>query len=174
MIDRLIDFLLQFLDQILPFKVITQTDGAVRLRLGKFVGILNRGLHYKIPFVDEIMSHSILWSTMSLSSQSLTTKDKKCVVVKGIIKYRIADVEVFLLEVWDAIDALSDMTQGIIFDIVKERTLDELQVSDLKPLISRKVRAEAKRWGIEVETVTLSDFAEITSIRLLNDSGSIG
>ena len=110
----------------------------------------------------------------SLSSQSLTTKDKKCVVVKGIIKYRIADVEVFLLEVWDAIDALSDMTQGIIFDIVKERTLDELQVSDLKPLISRKVRAEAKRWGIEVETVTLSDFAEITSIRLLNDTGSIG
>jgi len=95
-------------------------------------------------------------------------------VVKAVIKYRISDIETFLLEVWDAIDALSDMTQGIIFDIVKEKTLEELQNSDLKPLISRKVRSEAKRWGIEVDTVTLSDFAEITSIRLLSDSGSIG
>ena len=174
MIDRLLDFLLQFLDQILPFKVVTQTDMAVRLRFGKFVEILGKGLHYKIPFVDEIMAHSILWSTMSLSSQSLTTKDKRCVVVKGVIKYRIVNVEVFLLEVWDAIDALSDMTQGIIFDVVKDMTLEELQSSNLKPIITKRVRTEAKRWGIEVETVTLSDFAEITSIRLLNDSGSLG
>jgi hypothetical protein len=66
------------------------------------------------------------------------------------------------------------MTQGIIFDIIKEKTWDELQTIDLKPIITRKVRNEAKRWGIEVETVTLSDLAKIKSIRLLNDAGSLG
>ena len=93
---------------------------------------------------------------------------------QGIIKYRIVDIKTFALEVWDAIDAISDMTQGIIFDIIKNRTWDELQHDDLKNQITKKARWEAKRWGIEIETVTLSDLAKIRSIRLLNDNGSIG
>ena len=40
MLDRLIDFLLQFLEQLLPFKVVNQTDEAVRLRFGKFKEVL--------------------------------------------------------------------------------------------------------------------------------------
>ena len=174
MFDRLIDFILEFFDQLVPFKVVNQTDKAVRLRFGKFKETLSEGFHWKIPFVDEIISHSVLWTTISLTSQSLTTKDQKDVVVKVVIKYRIVNIETFLLEVWDAIDAISDMTQGIVFDIIKEKTWDELQTADLKPLITRKAKNEAKRWGIEVETVTLSDLAKIKSIRLLNDSGSVG
>jgi len=173
-LDRLIDFLLQFIDQLLPITPINQTDKGVRLRFGKFKEILNPGWHYKIPFVDKILSHSVLWTTYSVPAQSLTTKDGKDVVVKAVIKYRVVDIQTFLLEVWDAIDAISDMTQGIIFDIVKDKTWEELQTIDLKPLITRKARLEAKRWGIEVETVTLSDLAKIRSIRLLNDGISLG
>lgn len=174
MFDRLVDFILQFLEQVLPFKVVTQTDKGIRLRFGKFKGILEPGFHWKISFVDEILSHSVLWTTYSTPAQSLTTKDEKDVVIKMIIKYRVVDIKTFLLEVWDAIDAISDMTQGIGFDIVKGRTWEELQHDDLKNHISRKARLEAKRWGIEIETVTLSDLAKIRSIRLLNDSGSFG
>ena len=121
-----------------------------------------------------VIEHGSVWTTHSMPSQSLTTKDEKDIVVKGIIKYRVVDMKIFALEVWDAVDAISDMTQGIIFDIVKEKTWDELQHEDLKKEISRKARSEAKRWGIEIETITLSDLARIKSIRLLNDSGSIG
>lgn len=174
MLDRLIDFLLQFLEHLLPFKVINQTDEGVRLRLGKFRSVLKPGFHWKISFADEILSHSVLWTTYSVPAQSLTTKDGKDVVIKMIIKYRVVDIQIFLLEVWDAIDAISDMTQGIAFDIVKERTWDELQHEDLKNKITTKAKREAKRWGIEIETVTPSDLAKIRSIRLLNDSGSIG
>lgn len=173
MLDRLIDFFLQFIDQLLPLTVVNQTDKGVRLRFGKFREVLYSGWYYKIPFIDEVIKHTVLWTTISLTSQSLTTKDGRDIVIKGIVKYRIVDIRIFLLEVWDAVDAISDMTQGIIFDIVKEKAWDELQTIDLKPLITRKVRNEAKRWGIEVETVTLSDLAKIKSIRLLNDAGSL-
>lgn len=154
--------------------MINQTDEGVRLRLGKFRSVLKPGFHWKISFADEILSHSVLWTTYSVPAQSLTTKDGKDVVVKSVIKYRVVDIQTFLLEVWDAIDAISDMTQGIVFDIVKDKTWEELQTIDLKPLITRKARLEAKRWGIEIETVTLSDLAKIRSIRLLSDNGSIG
>jgi regulator of protease activity HflC (stomatin/prohibitin superfamily) len=170
MFEKLIDFLLQFVEQLLPFVIVKQTTKGVRLRFGKFFDILDPGFHWKISFFDEVTPQTVVWTTFSMPSQSLTSKDDKDVVVKGIIKYRITDIQIFALEVWDAIDAISDMTQGIIFDIVKDRTWEDLQTLDLKPLITRKARLEAKRWGIEIETVTLSDLAKIRSIRLLNDN----
>lgn len=174
MLDRFIDLLISIWSQLMPYVIVNQMDNGVRLRYGKFKNILLPGIHFKIPFFDEVLHQGIVWTTHSMPSQSLTTKDSKDVVVKGIIKYRIVDIQTFALEVWDAIDAISDMTQGIIFDIVKDKTWDELQTIDLKPLITRKARLEAKRWGIEIETVTLSDLAKIRSIRLLNDNVSIG
>ena len=174
MFDRLIDFLLQFIDQLLPITPVNQTDKGVRLRFGKFKEVLEPDFHWKLPIFDTIIEHGSVWTTHSMPAQSLTTKDGKDIVVKGIIKYRVVDMKVFALEVWDAIDAISDMTQGIIFDIVKDKTWDDLQHEDLKKEISKKARNEARRWGIEIETVTISDLAKIRSIRLLNSNGSIG
>jgi len=174
MFDKLFQILAEIWQQLVPFIVVNQTDKAVRLRLGKFKEVLDPGFYFKIPFADTVLSHSILWTTYTTPAQSLTTKDEKDVVVKLIIKYRIVDIQTFLLEVWDAIDAISDMTQGIAFEIVKERTWNELHTLDFKPLITRKARVESKRWGIEIETVTPSDLAKIKSIRLLNDGINIG
>lgn len=174
MFDRLIDWLLSIWEDLKPYVIINEAYLGVRLRFGKFKEILEKGIHFKLPIFDEIQTQTVVWTTYSMPSQSLTTKDGKDIVIKAIIKYKIVNIELYQFEVWDAKDAISDMTQGVIFDIVKEKTWEELQTLDLKPLISRKVRTEVKKWGIEVETVTLSDLAKITSIRLLNDSGSIG
>lgn len=174
MFDKLIDWLISIWGQFVPYTIVNQQNKGLRLRFGKYHEVIDPGIHFKIPFFDEIFDQHVLWTTYSMPAQSLTTKDGKDIVVKGIIKYRIIDFKTYTLEVYDATDAISDMTQGIIFDIIKEKTWDELQNSDLKPIITRKVRNEAKRWGIEVETVTLSDLAKIKSIRLLNDAGSLG
>lgn len=174
MFDKLIDWLISIWGQLIPFAIVNQQNKALRLRFGKYNKILEPGIHFKIPFFDEVFDQHVLWTTHSMPSQSLTTKDGKDVVIKGIIKYKISDYKTYTLEVWDATDAISDMTQGIIFDIVKYKTWEELQHEDLKNSITRKARLEAKRWGIEIETVTLSDLAKIRSIRLLSDNGSIG
>lgn len=174
MLDRLFDLLVLIWEAIVPYKIINQYDRGVRLRFGKFKSVLEPDFHWKLPIFDTIIEHGSVWTTHSMPAQSLTTKDAKDIVVKGIIKYRVVDMKIFALEVWDAVDAISDMVQGIIFDIVKDKTWDELQHEDLKREISRKARIEAKRWGIEIETVTLSDLAKIRSIRLLNDAGSLG
>lgn len=173
MFDKLIDWLVAIWDQLIPYLIVDQQFNGVRLRFGKFIEVLQPGIHFKLPFFDKIQTSTVVWTTISLNCQSLTTKDGKDVVIKGIIKYRISDIKTFLLEVWDSKDALSDMTQGIIFDIVKNRTWEDLQLNELKSQITKKTRLEARRWGIEVETVTLSDLARLTSFRVLNDSGSV-
>ena len=170
MFDKLIDVLLEWWGQIIPFHIIRDYEAAVLLRFGRFKKVIGPGLHFKIPFFDEVIDQHIVTTTLSLDAQSLYTKDKQNIVVKGVIKYKIGDVKIFLLEVWDAQDALSDMASSIIKNVIMSMTLEECTDSEIDNTLTKKVRVEAKKWGVEVQQVTLTDLAPIRSFRLINDT----
>ena len=170
MFDKLIEIISNWYLQIIPFFIVRDYEEAVLLRFGKFNKILKPGLHFKFPFIDEVIEQHMVITTLSLDAQSLYTRDKQNIVVKGLIKYKIADVKIFLLEVYDAQDALSDMSQSIIKNVIMAMTLDECTDAELDNTLTKKVRVEAKKWGVEVQQVTLTDLAPIRSIRLINDN----
>ena len=128
------------------------------------------GIHFKIPLIDEVLDQHVVVTTLSLDAQSLYTKDKQNIVVKAVIKYKISDVKTFLLEVYDAQDALSDMSQSIIKNVIMSMSMDECTDSELDNTLTKKVRVEARKWGVEVQQVTLTDLAPIRSFRLINDT----
>lgn len=170
MFDKLIDVLIEWCNHILPFVIIRDYEQAVLLRFGKFNRVLLPGIHFKIPFFDEVIEQHVVTTTLSLDAQSLYTKDKQNIVVKGLIKYKIADVKIFLLEVYDAKDALSDMSQSIIKNVIMSMTMEECTDAEIDNTLTKKVRVEAKKWGVDVQQVTLTDLAPIRSFRLINDN----
>lgn len=173
MFDKLIDVILSIWQHLIPYVVINQQDVAIRLRYGKYKEVLNAGIHFKLPVFDEVQVHKAVWTTSSMYAQSLTTKDGMDVVIKAIIKHRIKDVTLFALEAYDSDDAILDLTQGVIFNVVKEKIWDELHREDISAIITRKTKLEARRWGIEIDSITLSDLARIKTIRLINEQGSL-
>lgn len=154
----------------MPAVIIPDYEQAVLLRNGKFKKVLSPGFHVKLPVFDEVVSQHVVVTTLSLSAQSLYTKDRQNIVVKGVIKYKISDVKVFLLEVFDAQDALSDMTQSIIKNIVISLPLEQCIDPEIDNILTKKVRVEAKKWGVDIQQVTLTDIAPIRSFRIINDS----
>jgi regulator of protease activity HflC (stomatin/prohibitin superfamily) len=154
----------------MPAIIIPNYEEAVLLRNGKFVKVLGPGFHVKLPIFDEVISQHVVVTTLSLPAQSLYTKDKQNIVVKGVVKYKIADVKIFLLEVFDAQDALADMTQSIIKNIIITTSIEECLDLELDNVLTKKVRVEARKWGVEIQQVTLTDIAPIRSYRIINDS----
>lgn len=170
MFDKLVELLTNWWLELKPIVIIRDYEEAVLLRFGKFKQVLKPGLHFKIPMFDEVIDQHVVVTTLSLDAQSLYTKDKQNIVVKGLVKYKIADVKIFLLEVYDAQDAISDMSQSIIKNVIMSMTLEECTDVELDNTLTKKVRVEAKKWGVEVQQVTLTDLAPIRSIRLINDN----
>jgi regulator of protease activity HflC (stomatin/prohibitin superfamily) len=170
MFDKLIEIITHWWFQITPVIIIRDYEEAVLLRFGKFHAVLKPGMHIKIPLLDEVIDQHVVITTLSLDAQSLYTIDKQNIVVKGVIKYKISDVKTFLLEVYDAQDALSDMSQSIIKNVIMSMTLDECTDTELDNTLTKKVRVEARKWGVEVQQVTLTDLAPIRSFRFINDS----
>lgn len=170
MFDKLIEIISHWWLQIIPFVIVRDYEEAVLLRFGRFNKLLKPGMHPKLPFFDEVLEQHIAITTLSLDAQSLYTKDKQNIVVKAVVKYKIADVKTFLLEVYDAQDAISDMSQSIIKNVIMSMTMEECTDMELDNTLTKKVRVEARKWGVEVQQVTLTDLAPIRSFRLINDN----
>jgi regulator of protease activity HflC (stomatin/prohibitin superfamily) len=170
MFDKLIDLIINWFNYLTPAVIIPNYEEAVLLRNGHFKKVLGPGFHVKLPIFDDVITQHVVVTTLSLAAQSLYTKDKQNIVVKGVIKYRIADVKIFLLEVFDAQDALADMTQSIIKNIIISSSLEQCIDPEMDNILTKKTRMEARKWGVDVQQVTLTDIAPIRSFRIINDS----
>jgi regulator of protease activity HflC (stomatin/prohibitin superfamily) len=169
MFDKLVDLLVRFSMDILPFVIVEQWNGAVQLRYGKFIKVLYPGIHFKIPFFDSIIECPVITQSVNLPSQTLTTLDDESIVLKSIIRYRVSNIQTYLLGVMHANDVLIDTTQGMIRDVVELTTWDDLV--DVNETITDKVKEYVVRWGIEVEAVTITDLGIVKSFRIFGDEG---
>jgi len=167
MFDKLVDFLTRFGYQLLPWVIVEEWNGAVHLRLGKWIQTLEPGLHFKIPFFDSIIECPVITQSINLPSQTLTTLDEQSIVLKSIIRYRVSNVRTYLLKVMHATDVLIDTTQGMIRDIVEVTTWNDLV--DVNHQITNEVKEFVVKWGIEVEAVTITDLGIVKSFRIFGD-----
>lgn len=169
MLDKLIEVIVTFIHDFLPFKIVDQWEKGVHLSFGKFKKVVYPGLNWKIPFFDKIWVTPVITQTVNLKPQTVTSSDDKSVVLTSILRYHIDDVEKFLLGVMHANDVLVDTTQGIIRDIVEDTTWDDLV--DLTNRVTPKVNKEVKKWGIHVELISFPDLGEIQTMRIITDGG---
>ena len=171
MFDKLIDLIVTFIYDILPFKIVDQWEEGVHLRFGKFKKVVKPGLRGKISFFDQIITTPVITQTVNLSPQTLTTLDEKSIVLTSIVRYHIHDVEKFLLGVMHANDVLIDTTQGIIRDMVENTKWEELV--DLTNIVTPEVNTEVNKWGITIEQVSFPDLGQIVTYRIIGDGKDV-
>ena len=167
MLDKLVDLLVRFGMDMLPFVIVEQWNGSVQLRFGKFIKVLYPGIHFKIPFFDSVIETPVITQSVNLPSQTLTTLDDESIVLKSIIRYKVSNIQTYLLSVMHANDVLIDTTQGIIRDVVERTTWNDLV--DVNETITNEVKEYVVRWGIEVEAVTITDLGIVKSFRIFGD-----
>jgi membrane protease subunit HflK len=131
MLDSLIQWLTSIIEDVSPFFIVKEYEKGIQLRFGKFLRNLEPGMYLKIPFIDEVLTQHVVLTTLSLPAQSLVTSDNKNIVVEAMVKYKIIDTKVFLLEVYDSVDAVSDISQGIIKELIMSSTWEECRDNEL-------------------------------------------
>lgn len=171
MFDKLIDLIVTFIHDFLPFKIVNQWEEGVHLRNGKFKRVVKPGLNFKVSFFDTIITTPVITQTVNLRSQTVTSRDEKSIVLSSIVRYHVHDVEKFLLGVMHANDVLVDTTQGIIRDIVEETDWNDLV--DLTNKVLPIVNEQVNKWGITIELVSFPDLGEIITYRIINEGKDV-
>lgn len=170
-IDRIVDFIIEKVEEAIPCFTVNAWERAAVLRNGVVHRIRGPGLHWKISFFENPNIISVVTTTMDTPIQTLTTSDKKAVSISAVVKYNIFDVEKYTTEIYDAIDALSDITQGHIMTESHVMTYDECRdTGTFSNTLTKKVRNDVKKYGIGIEQITIANFIETRNYRLLNEN----
>jgi len=169
MFSRFIELVVDSWSVITPFFIVDQTESGIIKRLGIYNRRALSGIVWKWPLIESYETETILITTLGLNSQTLTTKDHKSVVISAIIKYKIQDVKLYLLNVYEPEDVLADVTMGEIQKKVTKTNYNDLLKIEKK--ILPKVAKSVEEYGISVQSVTFIDIGAVKSIRLIQDGG---
>ncbi|MGZ8096818.1 MAG: protease modulator HflC [Methylosarcina sp.] len=117
---------------------VSETERAIKFRLGEIVKFdYEPGLHFKIPFINNIKKFDSRIQTMVSRPEGFLTAEKKNVIVDSFVKWRIGDVMTFYTVVAGDID----QANLILDPIIKDAFRSEFGKRNIKQLVSTDRRA---------------------------------
>jgi membrane protease subunit HflC len=150
---------------------VSETEFAVRFQLGRIVkSDYEPGLHFKIPFVNNIRKFDNRLLTLDTSPEAMITSEQKFVEVDSFVKWRIVDVNQFYTATQGNEDFARDRLDGIVRERIRNqiasRTLVEV-ISEQRVSTMRDIQQAANEASMEfgVEVVDV----RIKSIELPDD-----
>ncbi len=150
-------------------KIVQPYEQAVYMRLGKFIRVLNQGMNFVCPLINQIVKLDLRTQVLDVPRQEVITKDNSPVNVDAIIYIKVTDPKNAFFEVTDYRTATVYLAQTSLRSIVGEMELDEILSSREKINIQlRDVLDEATdKWGVKIEAV---EIREVDPAKKVKDS----
>ncbi len=140
-------------------KIIKEYQRGVKLRLGKYVGMLEPGLHIIIPFIEKLYIIDTRITTVDIPKQEVMTKDNVSVYVNAVIYMRVEDPVKAVLKITDYYYAVAQYGQTALRDVIGNVDLDELLTNreEIANEIKRIVDEETAEWGVDITAIKIQD-----------------
>jgi len=135
---------------------VRQYERGIVERFGKYKEILDPGLRFIVPFVDNIAQRVDMRETViDIEPQEVITKDNVAVTVDAVIFYVVADPKSVRYEVANFRFAISKLAQTNLRNLIGDMSLDEtLTARDTINVALRTTLDEATdKWGVKVVRV---------------------
>ena len=155
----------------------------VVVRLGKYSGTSDPGLHFKIPLgVDQVFKVAVQrqlkqefgfrtlepgvrsqFTTAGLQDESnMLTGDLNAVVVEWVVQFRVVDPYKYLFRVREVEETFRDLNEAVMRKVVGDRTVNEVLTvgrQEIEDLVKLQLQALCDQYetGIRVEQVVLQD-----------------
>ena len=169
MLDKLWEFLGQFWDTIKFFAIISVFERGVHLRWGKLVRVLEPGMWWKFPVIDEFMTDIVVPTTNPLHEQTLTTSDGLTVVIRGVVTKSVVDIVKILLQAEDQEGVMADTCYAAISEATVNSTWAEIQTEAFVKNITKRARKRARKYGINIIELRPMDLVKLRAYRLIGE-----
>ncbi len=127
-------------------------------RFGAFTRLLNPGLNFLIPFVDQVGRRlNVQEQVLDIPEQSVITADNATVTVDGVIYFRVLEADKAAYQVANLAVALSTLAMTNIRAVIGELELDAALSSRERINTSLLVILDGATtaWGVKVSRVEL-------------------
>ncbi len=140
-------------------RTVQQYQKGVVFRFGKIVGQKDPGLCWVIPFIDRLRKVDFRTVTLPVQKQQIITKDNVSVDVSAVAYYKVVDAVKSIVEIEDVMNAINQIAQTSIRNIVGKFQLDEIltERETINKEITTVLDSHTEGWGVIVSVVEMKD-----------------
>jgi regulator of protease activity HflC (stomatin/prohibitin superfamily) len=132
-------------------------ERGLHLRGGRFLGIDDPGWHFKVPFVDTVITVMVIERSGTIDQLSAMTADDVTMDVSLLYTFKVADPVRYQLEVLDPQKIVAGFVQGTLRDVVNTRTMDEVMHSraQINQQVFEILQEREDQYGVEFVLVQI-------------------
>ena len=148
-------------------KFVPQNRAYVVQRFGKFKVVLEAGLNFIVPFIDQVAAdRSLKEQAADIPEQSAITKDNISLSVDGVLYFRVVDPVKATYGVDDYVFAVTQLAQTTMRSELGKMELDKtFEERDLlNTNIVSAINEAAAPWGIQVMRYEIKDIVPPSSV----------
>lgn len=152
----------------------------VRTRFGAYEGVVEPGLTYAIPYIDEIaivptqrlLKLEFGFTTANATNyfqgdrqpeetETMITGDLNTALVPWVVQYRITDPRVYLFGAREPEETLRDLSESVMREVIGDRTVDEVLTigrHDIENATLKRLAELCSQYdlGIQIQQVQLA------------------
>jgi regulator of protease activity HflC (stomatin/prohibitin superfamily) len=156
------------------FVVVYDGQHALKFQLGRAVGVVGPGVHFKIPIIQRFQVQATKDTTLDLEPQVIQLSDELVFEVGAKVVYQIVDLRKAVVEVDNLVEGLKNRLVIIVQNVVKAQ--DRFSIRDMDRMVDEVKQALVpieQQWGVKVHEFGFSTFSptpetlEITQLQKL-------
>src|SRR5437879_5604015 len=155
------------------FRSIPANSVGVKTRFGAYEGIVNPGLAYAIPHIDEIrivptqrlLKLEFGFSTPNSTNpyqgdpqpedtETMITGDLNTALVPWVVQYRITDPKLYLFGAREPEQTVRDLSESVMREVIGDRTVDEVLTigrHDIETSTLKRLADLSSQYGLGVQ-----------------------
>lgn len=150
--------------------IVEPWDKALRVRIGKHVTVWGQGIHFRVPFLDQVYIQNRRRRIQHLSEQTLSTRDGKCITVCGSVGYTIDDILKLYKTLHHADTTIQLHAMQFITDYIVHRPLADVSSEGLVAHVLE--RLDLKQYGLGNEEFFLTTFVVVKTYRFITEGST--
>lgn len=165
--QALIDLILRNLKELWPFRLVHSWSHGLLVRGGKVKQELKPGIHFRWPFLDQVLSTPNTEQATNLETAAITTSDGHAIAVSANLAWRCTSVRDMWLNVWSVYETLPKLTLGHVATHCAKLTWHDLRYNraQLETDLLAAINAHVNGWGLVVDRVQLTDLVQVRPYR---------
>ena len=144
---------------LVSLRVLKQYERGVVFFLGRFEGVRGPGLTLIFMPFQQMVRTSLRTVTMQIPSQKIITKDNVSIDIAAVAYYHITDPEKAVIAIENVYNAISQISQTTVRNVVGRFSLDELlsNTAGINEQIKNVIDLHTEPWGTQVTAVEIKD-----------------
>ena len=144
---------------VFSLRVVKEYDRGVIFFLGKATGVRGPGLIILVPVFELMTKVTLRTITMNIPSQKIITKDNVSIDIAAVAYYHIVDPMKSVVAIENVYDAVNQISQTTVRNVVGQFMLDELlsQTGKINAQIKDVIDQHTEPWGAQVTAVEIKD-----------------